>query len=221
MAMATRFAHALAVALLTVWMSVPIARADDPEPEVSSAPARSIWDRVLAVEMVGGVDTPWGVFGGAVVVAPIRYLQLDLGGGISRDGGRITGGARLVLSHANGAFGMRLGFSGGPLGWAVQAPDPASPDPLGEPTFVIQRRSWDFVGFIDLALSLEIRLDAGVYGRLLFGVEHALAGADRCVETGAGGSTSACGSGDRAGVVVGGNPTRSYIGLALGYAFEL
>lgn len=218
---APRFAFALLVSLTTIPTLAPVARAHDPEPEVSSQPARSMWDRMIAAEIVGGIDTPWGLFGGAVIISPIRNLQFDVGGGVSRDGGRVTGGARLVLPHEHGALGLRAGFAGGPLTWEVRAPDPANPA-AGDAPFVTQRRSWDFVGFFDVSLSLEVRFDEGMYARLMFGVEHALAGADRCTEHHADGTTSACGSGDAGGGgVPGGQPTRTYLGLALGYAFDL
>lgn len=204
----------LASLLMVVGTLFPAAsgRADDPEPEVSTpAPERTRWDRMLAVEVVGGVDTPYGLIGAAVVVSPIRNLALDLGGGYSRDGGRVAGGARLVLPHENAAFGLRVGFAGGPLTW--QSAVAGQPAPLGSMPSTgdsTQTRTWDFVGFLDVSLSLEVRFDMGMYLRFDFGVEHSLAGADRCVETDGGTCTAG-----------GYQPTRSYVGLALGYAFDI
>jgi hypothetical protein len=217
----TRVGSALTISLLlSVGSMLPasLARADEPEPEVSSqeaaveAETADLWDRLLAVELIGGIDTPFGVVGGAVVVTPFRHLALDLGGGVSRDGGRVAGGVRAILPHANGALGFRLGFAGGPLTWDTSVA--GQPAVGGEParTGVVQHREWDFVGFVDLSISLEARFDAGVYVRLVLGVEHALSGADRCVEDG--GATGTCGSG-------GYQPMRSYLGLAVGYAFDL
>lgn len=192
----------------------------DPEPEVSSDPAesaeaapRDLWSRMIAVEITGGIDTPYGLVGGAIVITPFRNLALDLGGGVSRDGGRVAGGARLVLPHANGAFGMRVGFAGGPLTWdtAVHGTNVPGDPTGGERTAHL---TWDFVGFVDLSLSLEVRFDMGMYLRFEFGVEHALAGADSCVENFEGMAVATCGRGVY-------QPTRSFVGLALGYAFDI
>lgn len=217
----SRFALGLALALAAApFPGTSIVRADEPEPEVSSEPAesaeaapRDLWGRILAVELIGGVDTPYGVFGGAVVISPFRHLALDLGGGVSRDGGRVAGGARLVLPHANGAFGFRVGFAGGPLSWETPVPGTGGnvPGEVGTPERTA-RRTWEFVGFVDMSVQLEFRLDAGVYARFMFGVEHALAGADACVESGAGGGACSPGSFQ---------PMRTYVGLALGYAFDI
>lgn len=214
----SRVALALALALCLFPLGSTVAFANDPDPEVSSEPAeatatpRDIWDRMLAFEITGGIDTPYGLVGGAVVVSPIRYLALDLGGGVSRDGGRVAGGARLVLPHANGAFGVRVGFAGGPLTWTSHSPDQTAAGRTdgGSPPLVAQTRSWDFVGFLDAAISLEIRFDMGIYTRVELGVEHALAGPDRCVEPGVAAMCSP-----------GGAPTRSYLGLAVGYALDI
>ncbi|MDQ3032514.1 MAG: hypothetical protein M3Y87_08870 [Myxococcota bacterium] len=213
-----RLTAALALAAIP-FSGASLARADDPEPEVSSEEAaatpRDIWDRLLAVELIGGIDTPWGVFGGAVVISPVRYLALDVGGGISRDGGRVAGGARLVLPHANGSFGLRVGFAGGPLSWERPVPGTGTniPGEVGSPERTA-RRTWEFVGFVDVSVNLEIRLDAGVYFRFLFGVEHALSGADSCVESTADGAVGFCARGSF-------QPVRTYVGLALGYAFDI
>lgn len=203
---------------LTLLPSAGIARADEPEPEVSSEPAaartRDLWDRMLAVELIGGIDTPYGVFGGAVVISPIRNLALDIGGGVSRDGGRVAGGARLVLPHANGALGMRVGFAGGPLTWESAVPGHNVPGDEVHTRDGVQRQTWEFVGFVDVSLSLEVRFDLGIYARLLFGVEHALSGPTTCEERIDGESIGACSASSF-------QPTRTYVGLAVGYAFDL
>lgn len=218
-----RFALLLALALGTLPLIAPAtAAADDPEPEVSTEPAepaapRDIWDRMLAVEITGGIDTPYGLVGGAVVVTPFRNLALDLGGGVSRDGGRVAGGLRLVLPHANGALGFRVGFAGGPLSWDTTVPgQPGRITDGSDVPLVTQRRTWDFVGFFDASISLEIRFDMGVYTRVDLGVEHALASADHC-DLGDGAGSSACTNGAGGSGV----PMRSYLQLSVGYAFDL
>ena len=207
---------ALALASLALLSGEPRAHADEPDPEVSSEPAarsRDVWDRMLAVEIVGGVDTPYGLVGGAIVISPLRHLALDLGGGVSRDGGRVAGGARLVLPHAMGALGFRVGLAGGPLTWESPLPGPNLPGDAHQSAGV-QRQTWDFVGFLDLSLSLEFRFDAGFYVRGTFGAEHALSVASACEERIGDRSIGACTVHDF-------QPLRAYVGLALGYAFDL
>jgi hypothetical protein len=174
---------------------------------------RDLWDRLVSVELIGGVDTPFGVFGGAVVITPVRYLAFDLGGGASRDGGRVAGGARLVLPHANGAFGVRLGFAGGPLSWETQVGGTSGPDEVSAAART-DRRVWEFSGFVDASISVEFRFDPGIYARLMLGVEHALSMADSCVATSANSGQGMCARGEY-------QPTRAYIGLAVGYAFDI
>ena len=190
-----------------------MAAADEPEPEVSTAPAETpedVWARLLAVEIIGGVDTPYGLVGGAMVVSPMRNLAFDLGGGYSRDGGRLAGGARLVLPHASGALGFRVGLAGGPLSWDTDAATLGNGHFSGDiPASAHERRTWDFTAFLDTSVSLEMRLDSGVYLRFMFGAEHALSAPGAC--TVAGGS---CAAGSDA-------PTRAYVGLAAGYALDL
>ena len=60
---------------------------EDPEPEVSSEPP-SNYDRLLAIQVTGGLDTPLGVAGAAIEFAPVRYLAIYAGGGVSRSGAR-------------------------------------------------------------------------------------------------------------------------------------
>lgn len=208
-------ALALTALSLVQLSAAPSARADEPEPEVSSGPTerpRDLWDRMLAVEIVGGIDTPYGLVGGAIVVTPIRYLALDVGGGVSRDGGRVAGGARLMFPHAMGALGMRVGLAGGPLSWESPLPGTSLPgdEHQGRGT---QRQSWDFVGFLDLSVSLEFRFDPGIYVRGQVGVEHALSEASACEER-IGDTTIPC-------TVHAYQPARAYVGLAVGYAFNL
>lgn len=219
-----RAASLLLLALGTAVAGLTVAPAPvraDPEPEVSTDPAEDqaaappdLWSRFLAVEVSGAVDGPFGVFGGAVVITPVRYLSLDAGGGVSRDGGRVAGGARLVLPHANAAFGVRVGFAGGPLTWdsPVAAPGNEIPEEVATRS-ATERRTWDFVGFLDVSVSLEVRFDFGMYTRFDFGIEHALAGPSSCVHTDSAGST-ACSVGSF-------EPTRTWVSLALGYAFDM
>ncbi len=190
------------VACIVVFAAPPRVAAD-PEPEVSSEPEarpRDQWDRIIAGEIFGGVDTPYGLVGGAIVIIPVRNLAFDLGGGVSRDGGRVAGGVRLLLPFENAALGLRLGFAGGPLSWETEGAGHV-------------RRDWDFNGYVDGSVSLEFRATEGFYGRLQFGVEHALSGeADRCTFS-QDGTVSPCSGGSA--------PTRPYLGLALGYAFDV
>ncbi len=197
------------LALLLVTFAMPsMALADDPEPEVSDqveAPATTdpmhlVWDRLLGVEITGGMDTPYGVVGGALLVQPVRNLRLDVGGGVSRDGGRVAGGATLVLPQDHFGLLIRLGFAGGPLTWDN-----------GRETQI--RRTWGFAAFLDWSLGLEYRFDEGVLIRLYAGVETALnPSADTCTATTTTPET-VCGLGVD-------HPARLFGGLSVGYMFD-
>lgn len=197
--------RALLLALLALPLAPGAASADpepevsdDPEPEVSTPP--SLYDRLLSVELIGGLDTPYGLIGGSVRLAPIDYLVIDAGLGVSRDGVRIAGGVSLVAPQDHFAFVVRIGAAGGPLEWESGGTQP-------------QSRYWSFSAFIDASLGLEYRFDEGITARILAGVENdIIEAADTChfIEDGA-----PC---DVAG---GTHPTRIYFGLAIGYAFDL
>jgi hypothetical protein len=187
-----------------------LASADDPEPEVSDQveepaavdPLHRVWDRLLGVELTGGVDTPFGVIGGAILVQPIRNLRLDIGGGASRDGGRFAGGATVVLPQDHFALMMRLGFAGGPLTWDE-----------GRETQI--HRSWGLAAFLDTSIGLEYHFDEGVLIRLYAGVETTLnSSADTCSATSATPETI-CGS------AVHDHPARLFGGLSVGYMFDI
>jgi hypothetical protein len=171
---------------------------DDPEPEVSTPP--SLYNRLLSVELIGGLDTPYGLIGGSVRLAPIDFLVIDAGAGVSRDGVRIAGGLSLVAPQDHFAFVFRIGAAGGPLDWesgGTQA----------------QHRYWAFTAFIDASLGLEYRWDEGITGRIMVGVEDdIISDADSCRYVDGSGDCDPAG---------GSHPTRLYIGLAIGYAFDI
>lgn len=192
----------------TYLAAVPaVALADDPEPEVSDQvdpstdPMHLRWDRLLGIELTGGADTPYGVIGAALLVQPVRFFRLDVGGGVSRDGARVAGGATLVLPQDHFALLIRIGFAGGPLTWED-----------GRETQV--RRSWSFAAFLDTSLGLEYRFDEGVLLRLYAGVETTLnSSADACsAVTGTPETTCANPNGD--------HPARLFAGLSVGYMFD-
>ncbi len=184
--------------------------ADDPEPEVSDQveepqtadPMHLRWDRLLGVELTGGVDTPFGVIGGAILVQPIRNLRLDVGGGVSRDGGRVAGGVTLVLPQDHFALLMRIGFAGGPLTWNE-----------GRETQV--HRSWDFAAFLDTSLGLEYRFDEGVLIRLYAGVETTLNDAANSCSAISATPETICAT------AVHDHPARLFAGLSVGYMFDI
>lgn len=187
-----------------------LASADDPEPEVSDQveepatadPMHLNWDRMLGVELTGGMDTPYGVIGGAILVQPIRNLRLDLGGGVSRDGGRFAGGASLVLPQDHFALMMRVGFAGGPLTWDE-----------GRETQI--HRSWGLAAFLDTSLGLEYHFDEGILIRLYAGVETTLnSTADSC-------STTTTTPETICGAAVHDHPARLFVGLSVGYLFDI
>ena len=186
------------------FLAVPASVAHaDPEPEVSDGGHEPWWRRIIGAEIIGGADTPYGVIGGAVIISPVDLLAIDLGGGASRDGGRVAGGVRFMFPQDRFALGLRLGFAGGPLTWSV---------PGGT-------RVWDFTAFINTDVSLEYRTPEGFYGRLSAGVETGLAGhADRCTpaESGPNGLGPVQGECED----VGGHPARPYVGLSIGYMFD-
>ncbi len=192
-----------------------LAAADDPEPEVSdqeepttpaSDPMHLRWDRMLGVELTGGVDTPYGVIGGALLVEPLRNLRIDLGGGVSRDGARVAGGIGLVLPQDHFALVLHMGAAGGPLTWDSDRA-------------VHIHRYWSFAAFFNWSLGLEYRFDEGVLLRLYAGGETVLNSAhDSCSETGADtttGLTANCVTS------LGDHPSRLYVGLSVGYMFDI
>jgi hypothetical protein len=143
------------------------------------------------------------------VISPLEALALEVGGGVSRDGGRVAGGARLVLPQDHFALTMRLGVSAGPMTWD-------GPGVTVEGTTYTARRRWEFSagGYADLGL--QYRFDFGLYLGLIGGVETRFTSqADSCsvVESGAGVPNVCTAEGFR--------PTRIYLGLQVGYAFDL
>lgn len=213
----TRF-HLLA--LLITSMALPffgtsVARADDPEPEVSDGeevvdPQIEImhrrWDRMLGIELTGGVEnTPYGIVGGAVIIQPHRLFRIDLGGGGSRDGARVGGGVSLVMPQDHFALVIRLGAAGGPLSWTSdRAP--------------VITRYWNFAAFFNGEMGLEYRFDEGVLVRFYAGVETTLSGsADSCVASGpdSQGLSATCAPNFED------HPARVFLGLSVGYMFDV
>jgi hypothetical protein len=192
--------HALLASLLVllapaITFADPEPEVSDPEPEVSDA---SPYDRILGVELIGGFHTSYGLIGANVRLAPIDYLTIDAGAGVSVDGVRIAGGVSGVFPQDHFAFTFRLGAAGGPLSWESGG---------GQNT----RRYWNFTAFIDASLGLEYRWDEGITGRVFMGIEDdVIDAADTCTTS----------SGAICDPSVGSHPTRLYIGLAVGYMFD-
>lgn len=175
---------------------------EDPEPEVSDQPP-DVFERMLAIQVTGGLDTPFGVIGGALEFAPVRYLVIYAGGGVSRSGGRVAGGLRLQYPIGNAAVALFGGVGGGPMDWES-----------GGQTEAQTARQWDFALFLHSGLSFEYRWDVGLFGRLDLGVEGVMTPeADRCTFSGGG----ECGP-SASGLA---KPLRGWAGLTIGYALDL
>lgn len=176
---------------------------EDPEPEVSTPnPTDAVWDRVLAVAATVGVDTPFGIGGARVEVTPFRYLSIYAGGGVGRDGARFAGGLRPQFPMGNGAMGLMVGLTGGPLDW----------DSRGyEDTRI--HRYWDMALFVHGGVTGEYRWNEGVFGRIEIGFEQ-LVTPD---------TPTACTASDGNSCldVSLAHPVRGWIGLTVGYALEL
>lgn len=179
----------------------------DPEPEL--ADGGDVWDRLLAFQISGGIDTPFGVAGGAIEFTPIRYFAIYAGGGIGRSGGRVAGGIRGQAPVGNAAVSLMLGVHGGPLDWDSRGR-------TNEEQFT--SRYWEFALFWHAGINVEYRWDMGLFARLSFGVEALVTpdAADVCT-TGPVDDRMDCG-------VLGENlskPVRGWTGLTLGYALDL
>jgi hypothetical protein len=201
---------ALFGALLFASPVAPVAHAqdrEDPEPEVSDE-GPDPWDRMLAAHITGGLDTPFGVAGGAIEFSPVRFLAIYAGGGVSRSGGRVAGGIRGQAPIGNAAVGLMLGVGGGPLDWESRG---------REDELLHTSRHWDFALFFHGGITAEYRWDMGLFGRLAFGMDALLTPeADTCAR-GATGEQEACGA-TAEGL---GKPIRGWMGLTIGYALDL
>lgn len=176
---------------------------EDPEPEVSTpAPSDAMWDRVLAVSVTAGIDTPFGIGGAAIEVTPFRYLAIYAGGGVGRDGARFAGGVRPQFPIGNGALGIMLGVTGGPLDW----------DSRGNEDVRVHRY-WEMALFLHTGLSFEYRWAEGFFGRLEFGIEALLTPTEATVCSQGNGNSCLDDS-----LVT---PIRGWAGLSVGYAFDL
>lgn len=211
-------AHALAVAMACLLALFGLAtsttaRADepntaaDPEPEVSDQ--QRLWGRLLAVELQGAIDGPLGVAGGTLIISPIAHLGLEIGGGVSRDGGRFAGGFRIMLPQDHFAVQLRMGVAAGPLTWDGTA------ETDGGTSYGVRRR-WEFQAGMYADIGLQYRFDFGLYLGLNGGVEGSFTGtADNCSVTSEGaGLPNTCN-------VEGFRPIRIYLGLQVGYAFDI
>ncbi|MEZ4340714.1 MAG: hypothetical protein R3B82_29180 [Sandaracinaceae bacterium] len=174
---------------------------EDPEPEVSDAGPENLYERLLAVSATGGWDTPFGVIGGGIEFAPIQWINIYAGGGVSRSGGRFTLGVNFRAPIHSTAFGVQLGVSGGPLDH-----DATGDDPL--------HRYWEFALFVNAGLNVEYRFDMGVFLRLAGGAEALVAG-DVTECRGAG--VTSCEEVPQ-GLA---QPFYPWAALSVGYAFEL
>ncbi len=201
---------AIAMALAVLGGARPV-RADapaeaDPEPEVSSQDL--LWNRLLAIELQGAVDGPLGVIGGTLVISPLTNLALEVGGGASRDGARVAGGFRVMLPQDHFALALRMGVAAGPLTW----------DTAGQymGTSYTARRRWEFQAGMYADIGLQYRFDMGLYIGLNGGVEAGFAStSDSCtVENPVQSGPTECTTG-------GGRIARIYLGLSVGYAFDL
>ncbi len=176
--------------------------AEDPEPEVSTP---GPYSRMLAVSVTGGVDTPLGVVGGAIEFAPIEYLNIYAGGGVSRSGVRAGGGVEVRFPIDHTAFALRAGLAGGPMNWNSRGAADRN---------VTIDRYWEFALFLHTGFSMEYRFDEGIFIRASLGMEALIAGeVNECTAS----NGSVCDP-SRTDLY---NPMRGWVGLAVGYAFEL
>jgi hypothetical protein len=175
-------------------------QAEEAEEAAPPAPTRDVWDRIIAVAGHLGIDTPFGIFGAAVEIAPVRYFTFYAGGGIGRSLHHFAGGIRGQYPVGNGAIGLSVGLAGGPLDWNSVAMQDR----------VITRR-WDFALYLDWTLSAEYRFDEGFFLRAELGVESTLTNPDSCRFA----DGTACNGTD---YII---PTRGWFGIAGGYAFDI
>ena len=182
---------------------------EDPEPEVSDEANDFAhrWNRLLAVELQGAIDGPLGVAGGSLIIQPIAGLGFEIGGGVSRDGGRVAGGLRATLPQDHFALMLRLGVEAGPITWDGEGQSSAG-------ARYTARRSWDFSAGMYADIGLQYRFDMGLYIGAMFGVETQFSPvADSCTIIAGEGGSSCSRDGFR--------PTRVYAGLQVGYAFDI
>jgi hypothetical protein len=172
---------------------------EDPEPEVAT-PTSNMWDRIFALSVTVGIDTPFGIAGLAAEVTPFQYLAIYAGVGIGRDGVRVAGGLRPQFPMGNAALGILLGLAGGPLDWDSRGGDAQE-----------THRWWEFALFFHTGISFEYRFDEGLFGRLEFGVEALIEPTEATTCRFEGGGM--CGTSGLAA------PVRGWAGLTAGYAF--
>lgn len=179
---------------------------EDPEPEVSDVGPEPTdpYDRFLAIQVTGGLDTPFGVGGGAIEFTPFRHLMIYAGGGASRSGGRVAGGVAFQYPIHSTSVGVFAGLGGGSLNW----------DSRGSNGETQIQRWWEFALFFHSGIHVEYRWQEGIFGRLGLGIDALVYGdPDECTLP-AGGE---CG-GEAASLA---KPIRGWVGLTIGYAFDL
>lgn len=187
------------------------AYADDPEPEVSDTDPEEdtgdVWDSLLQLSVTGGLDTPFGVAGGAIEFTPYRYITIYAGGGVNRFGGHVAGGLRVNFPLGNAAVGLMMGVGGGSLSWDSDIPD-------GSLT-----RNWDFAFDIHAGLTFEYRWEMGLFGRLAFGAQGIVGdqNADSCTMSVGGNEGVECAF----PTDVLAEPIWGWAGLTIGYALDL
>lgn len=176
---------------------------EDPEPEVSDA-GPGIYDRLLAVSVTGGYDTPFGMAGGAVEFSPHPWVTIYAGGGIGRAGGRFAGGLMLQVPVDSSALGLMMGVGGGATELGSRGPENAR-----------IRRYWSMGLSFHTALTFQYRFDEGILVRGSFGMDALLGPntADECTRA----DGSECGIAGEALML----PVVPWVGLTIGYAFGL
>ncbi|MGE0792011.1 MAG: hypothetical protein AB7S26_40430 [Sandaracinaceae bacterium] len=202
-------ALALGLALSIGALSSP-AYADDPVPEVSDgapdAEPRDVWGSLLQLSATVGLDTPFGVAGGAIEFTPWRYLAIYAGGGIGRAGGQASGGIRFQFPVGNGAVGLMTGVGGGAQDWDNNV------------SGGVVTRHWDFAFNLHMGVTFEYRWEMGLFGRLAFGATGILESQpESCTMTVDDNTPAACNfSSDILAA-----PIWGWAGLTVGYALDL
>jgi len=203
--------NALALVALAVGLALTpgAARADDPEPEVSDTDPESqgdVWDRLLQLQITLGLDTPFGVAGGAIELTPHRHITLYAGGGVTRAGGRFAGGLRVNFPLGNAAVGLLAGAGAGSLDWESDIPG-GTVD-----------RHWDLGFDIHTGITFEYRWDNGLLGRLAFGAQGIVdQAADTCSQSIGENEPTECAF----PAATLSNPIYGWAGLTVGYALDL
>jgi hypothetical protein len=176
----------------------------DPEPRASD-----VWaQRPRTIEARGGLGGPFGYGGVAFEWAPRYWFATAAGVGYLPGGPQVGFVPRLRLPITRYlAVGVGFPFSAGPYVYAVSQPVPLDLCPDGSCRYKVTR-TWSFAFWAHLEPSVDFRLPNGMQLRVYGGYSKILNGTDATCETNyAGGCATRVGE------------TRTYGGLALGYAF--